>query len=234
MAGGSSPMWVPESLVFWVQEHRWAPFLLMTVGAGIGYLVAVATGGSVKVYVFCGAVLGFFSLSFLIFSIGFIATYGTLLILLLIAYNVFLVPDGEPWRLPEIPWSGPNPRHFTAKTPLARQDVHWALRTAFATSTEQIADPRFRFAVESQLERLSQEGFRIIRCHYGNIEEERRYAVTYDFWYKESPVGRPDFPVLPLSRSSAALALHKNFPILKCPSTHGEAKELQDLALQPR
>lgn len=224
---GSGGIWVPERLVLWSQENRWVHWLLMIVGAAIGCAVALTTGGSVKIYVFCGGAIGFCTLPILIFAIGSVVTFGGLLLFLLLVYNVFIVPEGQPWRLPEIPWSNRVPTRIPSDSPLLHHYVDDGLLTAFGTP--QIRDSYVRRTVETSLEGFRRAGFRILRCHYGT-NEVRGVAASYSFWFGQSPVGHPEYPSAYLAKIPSGIrersALMTRLPVLKCPPTKGEADEL--------
>ena len=227
-------IWLPWRLMFWVQDRPWyVHVILMLVGALAGYIFASSTGRSVKVWVFCGASIGLISLYLVVVLIGFTVTYGVPVLLLLVAYNVFIVPDGQPWRLPQLDWST-SPKHpprLPPDLPLANQQVHSTLRVAFAPSTNQISDPRRRMMALSQLDSFAAKGYQLVRCNYGEPSRESgSYPSYYDFWYQDSPVIHPDFPRLPPAR----IAVLHYFPILKCPATEREAGELWSLALAIR
>jgi hypothetical protein len=225
---------IPPRLLEWVQTRpRYVNVVLMLVGALAGYIFADSTGRSAKIWTSCGGVFGFFFLGIFAYVVGAILTYGAYILLLLFLYNVFIVPDGQPWRLPQLDWST-SPKHpprLPPDLPLANQQVYSTLRVAFAPSTNQISDPRRRMMALSQLDSFAAKGYQLVRCNYGEPSRESgSYPSYYDFWYQDSPVIHPEFPRLPPAR----IAVLHYFPILKCPATEREAGELWSLALAIR
>lgn len=224
---------MPESLVWRLQElPRSVYFVLALGGALAGYIYAVSTGASLKVSVFWGAVLGFVSPALVVLAIGFVLTVGVIGGFLLIVYNVFLVPDGESWRLPDILRSSLTSRADERQAaaparigaaPLLEQHVHTAVRYALRESIDQIGHPPTRAAIQNQLESFVGQGFRVVRCDYGA-------SGDYEFWYLRSPVTRPDFPLLP----RAPIAVLHDFAIEVCPPTKADADQLWRHALRAR
>lgn len=226
-------LWIPESLVWRLQElPRSVYFVLALGGALAGYIYAVSTGASLKVSVFWGTILGFVSPALVVLGIGLVLTVGVVGGFLVIVYNVFVVPDGESWRLPEILRSSltspTDARQAVVpvrlgSAPLLEQEVHTAVRYALRESIDQIGHPPTRAAIQNQLETFVGKGFRVVRCDYGASGE-------YEFWYLRSPVTRPDFPRLP----RAPIAVLHDFAIEVCPSTKADADKFWRHALRAR
>lgn len=227
MNGGSRPgLWMPERLLFWVQDlPGYVHLILMLAGALAGYLYATSTGASVKVCVFAGALIGLVSLFLVVWLIGLIVTIAVLGGFALILYNVFIVPAGESWKFPSLP----SLSEYGA--PLANETLDMNLIAPFSPSTAQIADIPTRLAVENQIAAFHAKGFRIVRCTYGPLEDERgRRFASYDFWHEQSPVTRPDFPRLP----PVPIAVLRDFAISACPPTRPAADKLWRRALAAR
>lgn len=224
-------LWIPHGLVWRLQDlPRWIYVVLAVLGALAGYIYAVSAGTPVKVSVFWGAVLGFLLPPLIVLGIGLVLTVGAVGGFLLVVYNVFLVPDGEGWRLPEIVRSAFTARREQPRAPVRRlsaplmeQHVHTSLRYALRESLDQIGHPPTRTAAQMQIETFVAKGFRVLRCDYGGGD-------SYEFWYLQSPVRRSDFPRLP----PAPIAVLHDVAIEVCPPTRAEANELWRFALASR
>lgn len=224
MNGGSRPgIWIPWSLMFWVQNRpRYVHVIMMLVGAFAGYIFASSTGRSVKVWTFCGASIGLVSLYLVVVLIGFTVTWGTVAAAVLLAYNVFLVPDGQPWYIPPILtpayWSAPD-------APLTDTQIGVDIWPALLPSVGKARTPEAREAMQKKVEEFfrNNPSYKLIRCTYGRMPEGNPFPLCH-FWHERSPVLHRGFPQLPPGPTATV----RDFAITSCPPTKREADRVWD------
>jgi hypothetical protein len=192
----------------------------MLIGALAGYIHASHTGGTVKIWVFCGAVIGLTSLYLFVFLVGIVVTIGGIAAFLLLLYNVFIVPNGRPWYIPPVVTA----RYwFPPSAPLVNSQIGVDIWPALLPSVGKIVSPEIRQTVQKEVEEFFRKypSYKLIRCTYGRMPEGNPFPYCH-FWYERSPVLRRDFPDVP----SGPTAVVRNFAVTACPPTKREADRI--------